>query len=65
MCRVALGGDDAGNPNAAMTPEDAVRHVLATNPTFAVHDIDVRGVTFKAGLNMGTARSSTSPMRMR
>ncbi len=32
----------------AMTPEEAVHHVITTNPTFAVHDVDVRGVTVKA-----------------
>ncbi len=36
----------------AMTPEDAVRHVITTDPTFAVHEVDVRGVTFKAFKNI-------------
>lgn len=36
----------------AMTPEDAVRHVLATEPTFAVHEVDIRGVTVKAFKNI-------------
>ena len=37
---------------AAMTPEEAVAHVLATDPTFEVHDVDVRGVTVKAFKNI-------------
>ncbi|KIN66210.1 AMP-dependent synthetase and ligase [Sulfitobacter noctilucae] len=36
----------------AMTPEEAVRHVVSTEPTFAVHDVDVRGVTVKAFKNI-------------
>ncbi|MGH1578893.1 class I adenylate-forming enzyme family protein [Planktotalea sp.] len=36
----------------AMTPEEAVRHVVATNPTFEVHETDVRGVTLKAFKNI-------------
>ena len=36
----------------AMTPEEAVRHVVGTDPTFAVHDVDVRGVTVKAFKNI-------------
>ncbi|MEP4711848.1 AMP-binding protein [Pseudophaeobacter sp.] len=32
----------------AMTPEEAVCHVITTNPTFAVHEVEVRGVTVKA-----------------
>ena len=36
----------------AMTPEEAVRHVVTTNPTFALHEVDVRGVTFKAFKNI-------------
>ncbi|MEW9920426.1 class I adenylate-forming enzyme family protein [Marimonas sp. MJW-29] len=36
----------------AMTPEEAVRHVLATDPTFAIQDVDVRGVTVKAFQNI-------------
>lgn len=39
-------------PVTAMSPEEAVRHVVATNPTFEVHDVDVRGVTFKAFKNI-------------
>ncbi|MDQ2093050.1 class I adenylate-forming enzyme family protein [Rhodalgimonas zhirmunskyi] len=35
-----------------MTPEDAVRHVVGTNPTFAVHEVVVRGVTLKAFKNI-------------
>lgn len=53
--RVTLGGDDAILSNAtmiAMTPEDAVRHVVTTNPTFAVHETQVRGVTMKAFKNI-------------
>ena len=37
---------------AAMTPEAAVAHVLATDPTFEVHQTDVRGVTVKAFKNI-------------
>jgi len=37
---------------SAMTPEAAVAHVLATNPTFAVAPTDVRGVTYKAFQNV-------------
>ena len=37
---------------AAMTPEEAVAHVLATDPTFEVHNTDVRGVTVKAFKNI-------------
>ncbi len=50
-----MGGDDAKHSTDAMTamkPEDAVRHVIATDPTFAVHEVDVRGVTFKAFKNI-------------
>lgn len=36
----------------AMTPEAAVAHVVATNPTFAVAPTVVRGVTFKAFQNV-------------
>ena len=36
----------------AMTPEEAVHHVTTTNPVFEVHDVDVRGVTFKAFKNI-------------
>ncbi len=36
----------------AMTPEDAVNHVITTNPTFEVHKVDVRGVTVKAFKNI-------------
>lgn len=36
----------------AMTPEEAVRHVITTDPTFAVHEVNVRGVTFKAFRNI-------------
>ncbi len=52
---VALGGDDAkhfGAAMTAMTPEEAVQHVVTTNPTFEVHNVDVRGVTFKAFKNI-------------
>ncbi len=35
-----------------MTPEQAVHHVIATNPTFELHQVDVRGVTFKAFKNI-------------
>lgn len=35
-----------------MTPEAAVAHVLATNPTFAVAPTVIRGVTFKAFRNV-------------
>ncbi|MEP5152014.1 class I adenylate-forming enzyme family protein, partial [Planktotalea sp.] len=37
---------------SAMTPAEAVEHVVTTNPTFAVHEVDVRGVTFKAFKNI-------------
>ncbi len=37
---------------AAMTPEEAVAHVLSTNPTFAVGPAEIRGVTFKAFKNI-------------
>ncbi|WP_439144225.1 class I adenylate-forming enzyme family protein [Planktotalea sp.] len=37
---------------SAMTPEQAVHHVIATNPTFELHQVDVRGVTFKAFKNI-------------
>ncbi|KIN70219.1 AMP-dependent synthetase and ligase [Sulfitobacter noctilucicola] len=36
----------------AMTPEAAVQHVVSTNPTFAVHNITVRGVSIKAFKNI-------------
>lgn len=36
----------------AMSPEAAVAHVLATNPTFAVAPTVIRGVTFKAFQNI-------------
>ncbi len=36
----------------AMTPEEAVAHVLATNPTFAVAPTVVRGVTYTAFKNI-------------
>lgn len=35
-----------------MTPEEAVHHVITTNPTFELHQVDVRGVTFKAFKNI-------------
>jgi len=37
---------------SAMTPEEAVHHVITTNPTFELHQVDVRGVTFKAFKNI-------------
>ena len=37
---------------SAMTPEAAVAHVVATNPTFAVAPAVVRGVTYKAFKNI-------------
>ena len=37
---------------AAMTPEEAVAHVLATDPAFELHEVDVRGVTVKAFKNI-------------
>lgn len=37
---------------SAMTPEAAVAHVVATNPTFAVAPTVVRGVTYKAFQNI-------------
>ncbi|MEQ6250875.1 class I adenylate-forming enzyme family protein [Sulfitobacter sp. HNIBRBA3233] len=43
---------DAAQPSAAMTPEEAVAHVVATNPTFAVAPTEVRGVTFRAFQNI-------------
>jgi long-chain acyl-CoA synthetase len=36
----------------AMTPEEAVRHVVANEPAFAVEPVDIRGVTFKAFKNI-------------
>ncbi|OAN92325.1 long-chain fatty acid--CoA ligase [Sulfitobacter geojensis] len=36
----------------AMTPEDAVRHVVATDPVFAIDNVDIRGVTVKAFRNI-------------
>ncbi len=35
-----------------MTPEDAVRHVVTTEPVFAVHEVEVRGVRMKAFANI-------------
>ncbi len=35
-----------------MTPEAAVRHIVETDPTFAVHQVDVRGVTVNAFKNI-------------
>ncbi|MFK7837992.1 MAG: class I adenylate-forming enzyme family protein [Sulfitobacter sp.] len=35
-----------------MTPEEAVRHVTSTDPTFALHQVDVRGVTLTAFQNI-------------
>lgn len=37
---------------AAMTPEQAVAHVLATDPTFELHEVDVRGVRLTAFKNI-------------
>ncbi|QUJ78294.1 acyl--CoA ligase [Sulfitobacter albidus] len=37
---------------SGMTPEEAVAHVVATNPTFAVAPTDVDGVTFRAFQNI-------------
>ena len=36
----------------AMTAEEAVAHVLANDPTFAIADTEVRGVTVKAFQNI-------------
>lgn len=36
----------------AMSPEEAVAHVLSTNPTFAVAPAEIRGVTYKAFENI-------------
>ena len=36
----------------AMTPEAAVRHVVENDPTFALHHVDIRGVTVKAFKNI-------------
>lgn len=36
----------------AMTSEEAVRHVITNDPVFAVHDVDVRGVSVKAFQNI-------------
>lgn len=36
----------------AMTPEEAVRHVITTNPVFEVEEVDIRGVTFRAFKNI-------------
>lgn len=36
----------------AMTPEEAVRHVVTHEPAFEVHNVDVRGVTVKAFKNI-------------
>jgi len=36
----------------AMTPEEAVRHVVTTDPVFAVDNVDIRGVTVKAFRNI-------------
>ncbi len=36
----------------AMSPQDAVAHILATNPVFAVAETEVRGVTVKAFQNI-------------
>ena len=36
----------------ARTPEAAVRHVIETDPTFAVHEVEVRGVTVRAFKNI-------------
>jgi len=38
--------------DTAMTPEEAVRHVITTDPVFAVHKVDVRGVTVNAFQNI-------------
>ncbi|MEP5731199.1 MAG: AMP-binding protein [Sulfitobacter sp.] len=35
-----------------MTPQDAVQHLLETDPTFAVHEVEIRGVTVKAFKNI-------------
>lgn len=37
---------------SAMTPEEAVHHVVSTDPTFAVTQVDVRGTTLKAFQNI-------------
>lgn len=39
-------------PAIPMTPEDAVRHVAETDPTFAVHETEIRGVTVRAFRNI-------------
>jgi acyl-CoA synthetase (AMP-forming)/AMP-acid ligase II len=44
-----------------MTPEQAVRHVVTTNPTFEVHEIDLRGVTIKAFKNIPPTVPSLLP----
>ena len=36
----------------SMTPEQAVRHLVENDPTFAVHEVDIRGVTVKAFKNI-------------
>lgn len=40
------------HPMRAMTPEAAVAHVIATNPTFAVAPTIIRGVTYTAFQNI-------------
>ncbi|HBR40054.1 MAG TPA: long-chain fatty acid--CoA ligase, partial [Sulfitobacter pontiacus] len=36
----------------AMTPEEAIRHVVSTNPTFEVTESNIRGVTYKTFKNI-------------
>lgn len=43
---------DTATPGGAMTPEEAVHHVIRTNPTFAVHRINLRGVEVNAFQNI-------------
>lgn len=50
----------------AMTPEEAVRHVVTTDPTFAVEEADIRGVTFKVFRNIpGTVPALMAASRER
>ncbi len=37
-----------------MTPHEAAVHVTSTNPTFEVHEVDVRGVRYRAFKNIPT-----------
>ena len=53
ICRGrANHAENKGGVMSAMTLEAAVQHVVSTDPTFAVTQVQVRGTTFKAFQNI-------------